>query len=204
MLIHLLQPLWATWDWATRFSFVAVVVSAFTLIGVLAQILLASSEIGLVKADVRQNKRMIDEALKHPELVLQYGGGGSAYHANAVSGQDRCAINLSWYEIVNIGERTAHNVYVELYVPLDIISDPGQHRSIPIKEVEHVVYAGYTPTNPVHPKRTPVRAYTGREHNPVLLMFTEQQTLRWRIFDDYGIHPQGYGTLYLDPVPPTQ
>jgi hypothetical protein len=203
VLIHALQPLWAAWDWATRFSFVAVIVSGFTLIGVLAQIILASNEIGLVKADMRQNKRMIDEALKHPELVLQYGGGGSAYHANAVSGQDRCAINLMWYEIVNIGERTAHNVYVELYVPLSIVAVKNLQGPITIGGIDHAVYGGDTPTDPIHPKRTPVRAYTGRELNPVMVMFTERQTLRWRIFDDYGIHPQGYGTLFLDPAPPT-
>jgi hypothetical protein len=36
--LHPFLVLWSRWDWGTRFSFVAAVVSLATLIGVLAQI----------------------------------------------------------------------------------------------------------------------------------------------------------------------
>jgi hypothetical protein len=197
-MLHIFQGLWSSWDWGTRFALVAVVVSLATLIGVLAQIVLARNEVGLVKADLLQNKRMIDEALKHPKLVLLFDNSADLGNAMVPT------VNVEAYEVptaslvvTNSGERTAHNVRTELYIPKALLPNyKGAEKQI--DGINHVIFQGIAGDDQIHPLRAPVRAFANASY-PRLERFSERQRLRWRLFDDYGIYPEGYGELFLDP-----
>jgi len=131
---------------------------------------------------------------RRPKLALCFSRGEDHCTIDVLRERSGSPVRLFFY-IINRGERTSTNAYIELYVPLMLLNNvnPSDAR-FTIDEMECIFFT-FPPLERVWPSDVP-QAVEGE----VRLNFQPgNHYLYWRNVDDFGRHPitGGFGKLLV-------
>ncbi|HKU80571.1 MAG TPA: hypothetical protein VJP76_00270 [Candidatus Tumulicola sp.] len=172
-------------------AIIAAVAAILTLGAVAKQIGLARQELQVVKDDLAQNRRLIDDAFRRPNLYAtftqshgRYADARGSYLGNTISAR-----------IYNSGDRPSTLVKLELLVPSALLIDADSLAAI-TRDVTGVLYAvielgNMWPddgTKVLFPNAVPLRARGAfRTTFPATV---EGFVCLWRVYDEYGVYPK--------------
>ncbi len=168
---------------AIRIAIWALVVALVILIGVALQIILASQELYAVKKDLANNRRMIDEALRHPRFRAQQ------WSEFRYPSDRRDWINATVaVSMANEGDKLTPGFLLELLVPQDSAYNalpPGHQEGRMVKGVYYRVLE-------VQVQRVLFPNDVLTEVNRFQFSIkpgTQTFTCLWRAYDVYGKYP---------------
>jgi hypothetical protein len=193
--------------WVVRGTIAAIgaaVIALASLIAILFQISLAKKEIDLVQQDLENAKAVLDyakeqsalvneqmaELQRKPDIYVCFEDGRDLETASIRPGT---LGNVMLYAI-NRGERTSNNLFVEVFVPMDILTGPVK------------VHGPRFTINGVTCVRIPLGARSSLWPSDVAEQWKNLQldfapgdhSIYWNAFDDFGRYPKnGRGKLLL-------
>jgi hypothetical protein len=178
--------------WAKIAAWVAIA----TFLAVLYQIRVGREELSVVKQDLANNKKLIDDAFQRPNLEVKF------YEASLFDYSSAQTIHIWVFaKIVNDGERPSNTLQCELLVPLSLLKDEGSADWIKrtVSDQDYVVLALETfpvgkKHEPLFPNAFPIEAWTSfKLRYPAEV---DDFVCLWRVYDEYARYPkEDYGQV---------
>lgn len=158
--------------------------AALTLMRIDQQIDLAQREIALVDADLKNNQRMTDEALRRPDIEVRI----ELRPDNRSPSPNRYFFS----QIRNRGSRTSHGQRVEIFVPTaNGFSNPDLRETFEGVEFVGRIYTRFT--DGAGSLYATSRWETLRPGAGLTAIPVENATaipMYWRVYDDFGSYPK--------------
>jgi hypothetical protein len=184
---------------AALFAGIAVIVAIITLRRIGEQIALAEKEVTLVDQDLRNNKRMIDEALRHPDLrPIPH----PRLYTSVVQVENAAYFSLNLVtNAANVGERVARHLAAEWLVPAALIPNAAVLPKRSLSEEEHcIIEVPFRSDLIFWPNGVPNQV----ERQLVFTVHTHEASLLLRFYDDAGTYPRGGWYPYFYKVEPNE
>jgi hypothetical protein len=171
-----------------RITMWVLVVAVITFIAVLVQIVLSSRQLSAVKQDLANNRRMIDETLRHPKFRA------AQWSEFRYPSDRRDWINATvTVNLANEGDKLTPAFLLELLVPQDCAYNalpPGHHGGRTVKGVYYRVYEAQV-QKVLFPNDVLTEVH---QFQFSIKPGTQNFTCLWRVYDMYGKYPHSeYG-----------
>jgi hypothetical protein len=172
---------------AAVFSGIAVFIALKTLKRIDKQINLAQLEVDLVNQDLQNNKKMIDEALRRPDLRPVPQPQISNVPANQGEPIGSLGVVLRT-SVANLGERIARAVMIEWLVPVEVLHTGVGHPTRSLDGKSFAFLERYFETNMVFwPNGLPMSLDVYFGFRPDIYDFS----ILLRFYDDLATYPRG-------------
>lgn len=172
---------------AAAIALVALRVAFLTLDKMKEQIKLANREIDLVQQDLENNRRMVDEATRHPDLrptpdTFASGAGVQPPFSTGF------AVELHVW-VANLGERISRSVAAEWLIPRAALANEARYpKRVVFGEEWCIIETGFRSDLYFWPNGVPEQ---GPGASCSLLPDIQETPILLRFYDDSGTYPRG-------------
>ncbi len=177
--------------WATLWIALA------TLVAVMCQILLARKELDVVREDLKNNRKMMDEAFRRPDLQAAiavfnkiYDPNESKQRVNGLEYPPFYTVNMQ-ITVSNRGKRPTGGFMLELLTPLDKTIYRTNSEARVIDGVKYVANLNYNREFSMYPFGNTLSYMQAHRFRTD----AGSVTVLWRLYDDFGQYPaDGFGS----------